>query len=95
MVKIYHSTHLPPLSGLYPIESDIAVDQKVVTDLASQYQIPPENCHVADDEISSSLPALASELGASVVLMGAVSRSRLDRLLIGNTAEKVLDNLIL
>lgn len=27
------------------------------------------------------------------MVMGAVSRSRLDRLLVGNTAERVMDNL--
>jgi len=92
-VHVYHSTHLPPLSGLYPIESDLSVDQKMLVDLAAQYEISPEHCHVADTDISVSLPSFVNELKASCVVMGAVSRSRIDRLLIGNTAEKVLDNL--
>ncbi len=44
-------------------------------------------------EITRSLPELTTLIQASVVVMGAVSRSRLDRMLIGNTAEKVLDKL--
>ena len=40
-----------------------------------------------------TLPAMARALKASIVVMGAVSRSGLKRLLIGNTAEAVLDAL--
>jgi universal stress protein E len=37
------------------------------------------------------LPALAEELNAGVVIMGAVARSRLARAIIGSTAERTLD----
>lgn len=40
-----------------------------------------------------ALPAEARRLGAGLVVMGAVSRSGLKRLFIGNTAERVLDAL--
>ena len=92
-VHLYHSTHLPPLSGLYPIHSDYQVDRQKVTALATQYGIAAQNCHVSDLDIKDSLPDLARQLDASVVVMGAVSRSRLDRMLIGNTAERLLDRL--
>ncbi|MCB1671332.1 MAG: universal stress protein [Gammaproteobacteria bacterium] len=92
-VHLYHCTHLPPLSGMYPIESDFQVDTAKVKDLGAQHNIPDEHCYVSDVEITRSLPELTSLIQASVVVMGAVSRSRLDRMLIGNTAEKVLDRL--
>ena len=92
-VHLFHSTHLPPLSGLYPIHSDYQVDVAKVEALAGKFSLPKNVCHVTDEEIQTGLPALALGLDAAAVVMGAVSRSRLDRMLIGNTAERVLDEL--
>ncbi|MFM1896506.1 MAG: hypothetical protein RLZZ385_1580 [Pseudomonadota bacterium] len=92
-LHLYHSTHLPPLSGLYPIHSDYQVDRAKITQLAGQHGVAAENCHLSELDIRDSLPDLSLQLDASVVVMGAVSRSRLDRLLIGNTAERLLDRL--
>ncbi|MEX2131395.1 MAG: universal stress protein [Pseudohongiellaceae bacterium] len=92
-VHLYHSTHLPPLSGLYPIHSDYQADSKIVRTLAEQHGLEQGNCHLSEGDITQTLPALCGEIGASAVIMGAVSRSRLDRMLIGNTAERVLDRL--
>jgi len=92
-VHLYHSTHLPPLSGLYPIESDLKVDSRKIKDLGAQHNVPEDRCYVSDSDISKSLPELVTLVQASAVVMGAVSRSRLDRMLVGNTAEKVLDRL--
>jgi universal stress protein E len=39
------------------------------------------------------LPAIARAVRAGLVVMGAVSRSGLKRIFIGNTAEQVLDSL--
>jgi universal stress protein E len=41
-----------------------------------------------------AIPAIASETRCSIVVMGALSRSGIKRLLIGNTAEHVLDALV-
>jgi universal stress protein E len=40
-----------------------------------------------------AIPALARRLRSSIVVIGAVSRSGLKRLFIGNTAERVIDAL--
>ncbi len=93
LVHLYHSTHLPPLAGMYPIESDYQVDSAKIRDLGAQYDIAQAQCHVSDADISTSLSELTADLRASAVVMGAVSRSRLDRMLIGNTAERLLDRL--
>jgi universal stress protein E len=92
-VHLFHSTHLPPLSGLYPIHSDYEADVESVKQLAKAYSIPDNNCYMSDVEITRSLPELSTLVHISVIVMGAVSRSRLDRMLIGNTAERVLDKL--
>ena len=49
--------------------------------------------HVSCGFPQDAIKFTASKLGASIVVMGAVSRTGLKRLLIGNTAERVLDEL--
>jgi universal stress protein E len=92
-VRLFHSAWIPPLSGVFPLKPDSAAESKKLQELADSNGLSAEACHWSDEEISESLPAYAAESGASVVVMGAISRSRLDRILIGNTAEKVLDAL--
>jgi universal stress protein E len=56
-------------------------------------QIPLRRRHLLVGSAAPELAACAARIRASLVVMGAVSRSRLERLLIGNTAEHVLDEL--
>jgi nucleotide-binding universal stress UspA family protein len=53
--------------------------------------IETSHCHWTDSPIENSLPKLLDKLDASVVVMGAISRSGIDRVLIGSTAERLLD----
>ncbi len=50
-------------------------------------------CHLVEAPAAEAIPKVAETLGAHVVVMGAVSRSALQRLFIGSTAETVLDRL--
>lgn len=56
-------------------------------------QVARSRRHLVCDIPIAAIPAVARETGASLVVMGAVSRSGLKRLLIGNTAERVLPQL--
>ncbi len=49
--------------------------------------------HVVAQLPAPAIEQVARDIGAGIVAMGAVSRSGLDRLIIGNTAEKALDQL--
>lgn len=49
--------------------------------------------HLVPQHPANSIPALARKLACDVVVMGALSRSGLKGLVIGNTAERVLDDL--
>lgn len=55
--------------------------------------LPAHRTTVLEGIPRETIPATARALKASIVVMGAVSRSGLKRLLIGNTAEAVLDAL--
>jgi len=64
-----------------------------VDELARRARIPDGHIHVRWGDAAETIPGLADSLQASVVVMGAVSRSALDRAVIGYTAERVLDAL--
>jgi universal stress protein E len=49
------------------------------------------NVRIAEGKPEEKLPEFAVEIGAHVVVMGAVARNALQRIFIGSTAEKVLD----
>jgi len=51
------------------------------------------NRHVSDRHPADAIADVAHETGSQLVVMGAISRSGLKRLLVGNTAERVLDRL--
>jgi universal stress protein E len=67
-----------------------ALDRDVAR-LTERYEIDPDSCHVIGGAPAQVLPALASKRKTDVLVMGAVSRSRLERPIIGSTAEKVID----
>jgi nucleotide-binding universal stress UspA family protein len=55
--------------------------------------LPDSHVHLGWGEPADQLPAFASSASAGIVVMGAVSRSRLRRAFIGHTAGHVLDSL--
>ena len=57
----------------------------------SKYKIANRNAHLKMGDPAFALPEIARRAKARVVVMGAVSRKIMKRVLIGNTAEKVLD----
>jgi universal stress protein E len=61
--------------------------------LAGRAGIPAARCHLIARHASDAIEQAAAETGSAIVVMGALARSGLKRLLIGNTAERVLDHL--
>jgi universal stress protein E len=55
--------------------------------------IPPRRRHLQMGDVATALPASARRLHRTLVVMGAVSRSGLERRFIGTTAQHVLDAL--
>jgi len=62
------------------------LDRELVTS-----RIPKAQRHVVGHSAPDAIAAAADKLHSSIVVMGAVSRSGLKRLFIGNTAERALD----
>jgi universal stress protein E len=59
----------------------------------SRYGIAKNKSRLVCGDPAIELPALARSMRAGLVVMGAISRSRLKRIFIGSTAEHVLDSL--
>lgn len=61
--------------------------------VAAQGGIVPRNRHLMMGDVPTLLEGTVRKLHAGLAVMGAVSRSRLRRLVVGSTAERVLDQL--
>ena len=61
--------------------------------ICKEHGVPPERTHIHQGGTRQLLLALTEQLRADAVVMGAVSRSGLKSLFLGNTAEDVLDRL--
>ncbi|HVN46858.1 MAG TPA: universal stress protein [Steroidobacteraceae bacterium] len=105
-LEVFHA--YMPLVGLEPMaiaaapvitmppeleEAHIAQVRRVVSQLAAKAGLPRARCHIRMGEVSNELSAFARRSGAAIVVMGAVSRSAMARLFIGNAAERTLDQL--
>jgi universal stress protein E len=66
---------------------------EAVERLCKDHGVPPERTHIQQGGTRQSLLALTERLRADAVVMGALSRSGLKAVFIGNTAEDVLDRL--
>ena len=64
-----------------------------VNELCAKHAIPAERIHIHQGGTRELLMTLTDQLRADLVIMGAVSRSGLKGLFLGNTAEDVLDRL--
>jgi universal stress protein E len=64
-----------------------------VTKLLAPYDLPESQVHVREGETRKVLIGMAEKLKASVVVTGAVARGPLQRIVLGSTAEHVLDRL--
>jgi universal stress protein E len=67
--------------------------ESALNELAGKFEIPEDRVHLRAGDTADLLPHLVREYAADLVIMGAVSRSRLEQAIIGSTAENSLDRL--
>jgi len=86
-----------PLAGDVTAAEIVEAERKriesVLAGIVSQHQLPADRVHLLQGSASSVLPSFAESQRADVLVMGAVSRSRLEEAFIGSTAERVLDRI--
>jgi nucleotide-binding universal stress UspA family protein len=69
------------------------IAEQVYTDFGIADQSLDENRHLLSRHPVNAIPELAKKIRSDLVVMGAISRTGLRRLLIGNTAERIVDDL--
>lgn len=67
--------------------------EKRFNEIIEYHEIESDHAHLVSGLAHEELPALAKDLDALVVVMGAVARNPLKRLFIGSTAERTLGQL--
>jgi universal stress protein E len=67
--------------------------RRSVTRLLASCEIPPAQCHVVDGPVKDAIYGAIRSNRCPLIVMGAAPRSGLKALLIGNTAERLLDDL--
>ncbi|PCI76432.1 MAG: hypothetical protein COB20_10695 [SAR86 cluster bacterium] len=90
-VHLFHSDSVPPFMGVYSLIMNEEDKSEKLAEFGRRAGIETSHCHWTDSPIENSLPKLLDKLDASAVVMGAISRSGIDRVLIGSTAERLLD----
>lgn len=89
---VMHSYSQIPLSGTY-LKQAKEEHEKAFHQLADEFDVPKTQRYLMDEATDFGLCELERELQADLVVMGAISRSLLSDVFIGNTTEKVLDYL--
>jgi universal stress protein E len=67
--------------------------KRAMDELMTRYSLPDTNVHIVEGDTREVLTSMIEKLHADLVVMGAVSRGALKRLLLGSTAELVLDHI--
>jgi len=65
----------------------------VLSGIVASHELPPERVHLEQGSAVDALPRMTEKLAADLLVMGAVSRSRIQELFVGSTAERVLDRI--
>jgi universal stress protein E len=102
-----HAVHAYMSLPLY-VGADLASNPDVVTEIeetaaahaAKQFRralktarVPQARRHLIEQSAQQAIPSVARGISCAIVVMGAISRSGLKRIFIGNTAERVLNDL--
>lgn len=83
-----------PAMTMLPEDTDTILDErkKRIREMVEPFDIPESRLDVAVGDTVLQLEQLVDKRKAPVVVAGAVSRGMLERMLLGNTAESILNN---
>jgi universal stress protein E len=87
---------MPLVSGATAAEIVETARERIsgqLADVVGARGMPAGRLHLEQGAATEVLPRMAGQLGAALVVMGAVSRSRLQEVFLGSTAERVLDRI--
>lgn len=76
---------LPELYGELRAQS-----RKTLADFAQAQGVPWDRCHLLDGDAAEALTAFAADAGADMIVLGTLTHGFFHHLLIGSTAERIL-----
>jgi universal stress protein E len=86
-----------PLAGDLTAAEIVETERKRIADglatIAGAHGVPADRVQLLQGSAADVLPRCAESQHADILVMGAVSRSRLEEIFIGSTAERVLDRI--
>jgi universal stress protein E len=96
-LHVVHANH-PPLLGIATKSAFVGEDllshgRREFERLLERADLPTRGSHLVEGSPDEVIPRVADDVNARIVVMGAVSRSAFKRMLIGNTAERLLGKL--
>jgi len=65
--------------------------QTAMVEFLASHNLPKGNAHVLEGAPHDRLPEVVEQEGVQILVMGAISRSGLNRIFVGSTAERLLD----
>ncbi|MCG8436196.1 MAG: universal stress protein [Gammaproteobacteria bacterium] len=74
-------------------EENREIHKRALIDLARQCDVPDEQLHFKDGAPAKVIAGIADDIHADLVVLGTVMRHGLNKILIGSTAEKILDKI--
>jgi universal stress protein E len=80
-------------AAVTPTDATVENATAALRELATRHALPPDRARLRVGRPAREILEEASAIEAGIVIMGAVSRGRLDRWFVGSTAEAVLDRL--
>jgi len=86
--------HIPPDELDALLDQECAKHGEALAELVSWSQVPEETrqVHLVKGSAAEVIPALASRLRINLLVMGTVARAGANAMAMGNTAERVLDD---
>ena len=96
---IFHS-YFPFVSTMFPLgsESTIGLEnmrrehEEKINEVLKDHNIAKENIHLSHGEIIPNLVSYLKSVEANILVIGALSRNVIERAIVGNTAEKILED---
>ncbi len=97
--RVFHSFY-PFVSTLFPVGGETSehverirgLHRDKLKELVKSHDIPEDDIHLSEGELVPTLNNYLSDEAANILVIGALSRNVLERAIIGNTAEKILED---
>ncbi|MFT4941299.1 MAG: universal stress protein E [Paraglaciecola sp.] len=98
-VNTFQTPSMSPATDLPGIDYELIrkdtsnAHKEKMQSLLMKHDVAAENMHVVEGSPENTIPKIAQEIGAQLVILGTIGRTGLAAVFIGNTAERVLAEL--